>query len=64
MGRQIQICTTESDNDKFRDYLLSKYDCVFYQRFAQTESSLLIDSFNDTYLKESTILIYFGQFDR
>lgn len=63
MGRQIQICTTESDNDIFRDYLLSKYDCVFYQRFAQTEASLLIDSFNETYLKESTILIYFKSFE-
>lgn len=63
MGRQIQVCTTESDNDVLRDYLLSKYDCIFYQRFAQTEASLLIDSFNECYLKESTILIYFKSFD-
>ena len=63
MGRQIQICITPSDNDSLRDYLLSKYDCTFFQSFAPSEAELMLDSFNNTYLQESTIQIYFKSFD-
>lgn len=63
MGRQIQILTTQLDNDIFRDYLITKYDCIFFQSFAQSKETLFINSFSETYRKDSTIYIYFKTFE-
>ena len=62
MGRQIQIFTTALDNDLFRDYLKSKYDCLFFQSFSPSQETLYVDSFNETHRPDSTIYIQFKSF--
>jgi hypothetical protein len=47
MGKQIQICTTDSDNLLFEDYLRSTFTCVFFQSSAPTIDQVQITSFSE-----------------
>lgn len=47
MGRQIQICSSEVDNNFFEDYLKSSFDCCFFQSFAKEIKELEIRSFSE-----------------
>ncbi len=59
MGRQIQICTTDSDNVLFQNYLRLNFDCIFLQSSAPTLNKLYINSFSETSFTFSTqILIW------
>ncbi len=63
MGRQVQLRTTETDNDNFRDFLSSNYECKFYQSFAPTIEQLSLTSFSNTYHKNYGIKIHFTEFE-
>ncbi len=41
MGKQIQIFTSEVDNDIFRDFLKANYDCQFFQSFSPTKDQCI-----------------------
>lgn len=59
MGRQIQICTTDSDNTLFQNYLQSNFNCIFLQSSAPTLDKIEINTFTETSFPYSTqILIW------
>lgn len=62
MGRQIQIRTTDFDNDSFRNYLFSTFKCNFYQSFAPTIEKLSVSNFNKTFQENSIIKVHFTEF--
>ena len=48
MGRQIQICTTDSDDHLFDHYLRATFDCVLFKSSAPSFEQLEISSFSET----------------
>lgn len=48
MGRQIQICTTEIDNNRLEQFLKDSFSCAFFQSSAPSAAELMIDSFSAT----------------
>ena len=62
MGRQIQIFTTNSDNEKLRDFLIENFDCVFFQNFEINKNDLFGSDFTK-YAQYSSINIWNKEFD-
>jgi hypothetical protein len=62
MGRQIQIFFSDKDNKIFSDFLKENFDCTFYQNFSPTIDGLIIQDFNNTYHKHSSIYIHNNDF--
>jgi hypothetical protein len=59
MGRQIQLCTTDSDNLRFEEYLRSNFDCIFLQPSAPSIKEIFLQSFNRmSYPFSNQILIW------
>jgi len=48
MGRQIQICSTDTDNLAFEQFLKQNFNCKFFQSSAPTAEELEIASFTET----------------
>ncbi len=63
MGKQMQICTTDIDNEEIRNFLVENYDCSFFQVFSKEEKELFINDFKNTYYPYSSINIWNKHFD-